>query len=40
MWKKIYDKIEAFAFVKLKKDFFAFKHFQYNQEMENVFRGW
>ena len=26
-WKKIYDKIENFAFVRLKSQFFAFKHF-------------
>jgi hypothetical protein len=27
MWKKIYDSIEKFAFVRIKKHFFAFRHF-------------
>lgn len=26
-WKKIYDRIEMFAFIKSKKHFFAFRHF-------------
>ena len=27
VWRKVYDYIEAFAFVKTKPHFFAFKHF-------------
>lgn len=27
MWKKIYEYIEMFAFVKVKRHFFAFKHY-------------
>lgn len=27
MWKKIYDSIEKFAFVRIKKHFFAFRHY-------------
>ncbi len=27
MWKKIYDNIEKFAFVRIKKHFFAFRHY-------------
>lgn len=33
MWKKIYDNIEKFAFVRIKKHFFAFKHFEANSQM-------
>ena len=33
MWKKIYDNIEKFAFLRIKKHFFAFKHFEANWQM-------
>lgn len=39
-WKKIYDRIEMFAFIKSKKHFFAFRHFQHNQKLEQEFKGW
>ena len=31
MWKKIYEKIEDFAFVKHKRQFFAYKYYQANK---------
>jgi len=34
MWKKIYDHIEKFAFIRVKKEFFAFKHFEANRQLE------
>lgn len=40
IWKKIYDHIEVFAFVKVKEQFFAFRHFQSNSSLEENFRGW
>ena len=40
MWKKIYDFIEKFAFVRVKKHFFAFKHFEYNKKLEESCIGW
>lgn len=33
VWKKVYDRIEMFAFIKSKRHFFAFKHFEYNQAL-------
>jgi hypothetical protein len=33
MWKKIYDYIEVFAFVRVKKQFFAFKHYEANKQL-------
>lgn len=40
MWKKIYDYVEAFAFVKVKRQFFAFRHYEHNSKLEETFRGW
>jgi len=40
MWKKIYDFIEKFAFVRVKKHFFAFKHFESNKKLEESCIGW
>ena len=40
MWKKIYDYIEVFAFVRVKKQFFAFKHYEANKQLEETFKGW
>ena len=39
-WKKIYDRIEMFAFIRSKKDFFAFKHFAANPSLEEKYGGW
>ena len=33
MWKKIYDYIEVFAFVRVKKQFFAFKHYEAKKQL-------
>lgn len=40
MWKKVYDYIESFAFVRSKKQFFAFKHYEANKILEDTYRGW
>lgn len=40
MWRKIYDNIEKFAFVRVKRHFFAFRHFEANRALEENFRGW
>ena len=40
MWKKIYDLIEKFAFVRIKKHFFAFKHYEHNKDLEFHYKGW
>ena len=29
-----------FAFIRSKKDFFAFRHFAHNSTLENKFMGW
>lgn len=33
VWKKIFDQIEKFAFVKYKQQFFAFQFFKINKEL-------
>lgn len=40
MWRKIYDNIEKFAFVRVKRHFFAFRHYEANKALEENFRGW
>jgi myotubularin-related protein 1/2 len=40
MWKKIYDWIERFAFVRVKRHFFAFRHFDANKQLEDTSIGW
>lgn len=40
MLKKIYDFIEKFAFIRVKQQFFAFKHFQANRQLEETYKGW
>ena len=33
VWKKVFDQIEKFAFVKYKKQFFAFQFYKINKEL-------
>ena len=40
MWKKIYDCIEKFAFIRIKKHFFAYKHYEANKNLEETHKGW
>jgi uncharacterized protein Veg len=39
-WKRVYEKIGEFAFVTSKSHFFAFRHFEFNKEFEEKFKGW
>lgn len=34
VWKKFYEQIEKFAFVKYKQQFFAFQFFRVNKQLE------
>ena len=40
VWKKIFDQVEKFAFVKYKQQFFAFQFYKINKELEDKFKGW
>jgi hypothetical protein len=40
VWRRVYDCIEKFAFVRVKRHFFAFRHFEANRQLEDSFRGW
>lgn len=39
-WKKIYERVEMFAFIRSKKNFFAFRHFAHNSALEEEKGGW
>lgn len=39
-WKKIYERLEMFAFIRSKKDFFAFRHFAHSSALEEKMGGW
>ena len=40
IWKKIYEIIDIFTFVKNNNRFFAFRHFEENKDLEFKHNGW